>query len=89
MAYGGAWKVGHESATADRLLRAADLVPLPVARLVQRRLNRQPLVNMVVTNIPGPPHWPSLLGLALASTLFLALAAVVFKRLEPRFAKVL
>ena len=41
------------------------------------------------TNVPGAPSWPSLLGLALASTIFLAFAAVVFKRLEPRFAKVL
>ena len=38
---------------------------------------------------PTAPHWPSLLGLAIFSTIFLALAAVVFKRLEPRFAKVL
>ena len=38
---------------------------------------------------PTAPHWPSLAGLAIVSTVFLALAAVVFKRLEPRFAKVL
>jgi lipopolysaccharide transport system permease protein len=38
---------------------------------------------------PTAPHWPSLAGLAIVSTIFLALAAVVFKRLEPRFAKVL
>jgi ABC-type polysaccharide/polyol phosphate export permease len=41
------------------------------------------------TGLPGAPDWPSLLGLAIASTIFLAFAAVVFKRLEPRFAKVL
>ncbi len=38
---------------------------------------------------PGFPNFAALAVLAIASTLFLALAAVVFKRLEPRFAKVL
>ncbi len=38
---------------------------------------------------PGFPNVAALAVLAIASTLFLALAAVVFKRLEPRFAKVL
>jgi lipopolysaccharide transport system permease protein/teichoic acid transport system permease protein len=40
-------------------------------------------------NIPGAPNLVSLIGLTLASTVFLAFAAIVFKRLEPRFAKVL
>ena len=50
-----ALKSSAEAATADRLLHAADLVPLPLARLLQHRLANQPLVNLVVTNIPGPP----------------------------------
>lgn len=47
-------KGGPEAATADALLRAADLLPAPVVRALQRGLDHQPLVNMVVTNIPGP-----------------------------------
>jgi hypothetical protein len=38
---------------------------------------------------PTAPDWLSLALLALASTFFLAIATVVFKRLEPNFAKVL
>ena len=38
---------------------------------------------------PGFPDWASLAALGIASVLFLALATVVFKRLEPNFAKVL
>ncbi|MCA1569163.1 MAG: ABC transporter permease [Chloroflexi bacterium] len=38
---------------------------------------------------PIPPDWTSLLILLVASTAFLALASVAFKRLEPTFAKVL
>jgi ABC-type polysaccharide/polyol phosphate export permease len=38
---------------------------------------------------PTAPDWASLAILAVASTVFLALATVVFKRLEPNFAKVL
>ena len=41
------------------------------------------------TELPGFPVWTSLAGLAIVSVGFLAVAAVVFKRLEPRFAKVL
>jgi hypothetical protein len=35
------------------------------------------------------PNWLSLFLLLVASTLFLALAGMIFKRLEPNFAKVL
>ncbi len=38
---------------------------------------------------PGFPDWASLAGLGIASVLFLCLSTVVFKRLEPNFAKVL
>lgn len=38
---------------------------------------------------PGFPDWGSLATLAVASLVFLAVAVIVFKRLEPNFAKVL
>ncbi len=38
---------------------------------------------------PMPPDWSSLVILLVASTVFLAIASVAFKRLEPTFAKVL
>jgi lipopolysaccharide transport system permease protein len=38
---------------------------------------------------PGAPDWAALGLLLIASTIFLAFATVVFKRLEPNFAKVL
>jgi diacylglycerol O-acyltransferase len=49
-----ALKASGEASTADRMLRAADLLPPSLAHLVARGLNSQPLVNMVVTNVPGP-----------------------------------
>jgi WS/DGAT/MGAT family acyltransferase len=50
-----ALKHSDEAATADQLLRLADLLPQSVAELVQRGVHHQPFVNMVVTNVPGPP----------------------------------
>jgi diacylglycerol O-acyltransferase len=47
-------KASGEAATADQLFRAIDLLPPPVARSLAGGLEHQPLVNMVVTNIPGP-----------------------------------
>jgi ABC-2 type transport system permease protein len=41
------------------------------------------------TGMPGFPEWGALGVLAVTSVVFLAIATVVFKRLEPRFAKVL
>lgn len=41
------------------------------------------------TGAPGLPNWGSLVALLIASVLFLATSLVVFKRLEPNFAKVL
>jgi homopolymeric O-antigen transport system permease protein len=38
---------------------------------------------------PAPPDWAALGGLLLASCILLALTTIVFKRLEPSFAKVL
>lgn len=40
-------------------------------------------------NPPGFPDWASLAGLGIASLLFLGLTTIIFKRLEPNFAKVL
>ena len=48
-------KNSDEASTADFLLQATDLLPQTMARIVQRGVNHQPLVNMVVTNVPGPP----------------------------------
>ena len=48
-------KQGNEAATADGLLQAADLLPPSIVRIVQRGVHHQRLVNMVVTNVPGPP----------------------------------
>jgi WS/DGAT/MGAT family acyltransferase len=47
-------KASGEATTADQLLRAIDLLPPQISRPIARGLDRQPLVNMVVTNIPGP-----------------------------------
>jgi WS/DGAT/MGAT family acyltransferase len=49
-----ALKASGEASTADRMLRAADLLPPSLAHLVAHGVNSQPLVNMVVTNVPGP-----------------------------------
>jgi diacylglycerol O-acyltransferase len=49
-----ALKRSGEAATADRLLQAADLLPPFVARRIVRAVDQQPLVSMVVTNVPGP-----------------------------------
>jgi ABC-type polysaccharide/polyol phosphate export permease len=40
-------------------------------------------------SLPGWPDWTALGGLLIASVVFLAVATIVFKRLEPNFAKVL
>lgn len=38
---------------------------------------------------PGPPNFAALTALLIASTVFLALTTIIFKRLEPNFAKVI
>ena len=38
---------------------------------------------------PGFPDWGALGLLAIGSLIFLAIAAIIFKRLEPNFAKIL
>lgn len=42
------------SAASGRLVRGIDLVPANVAALLSRVVHRQPLVNIVITNVPGP-----------------------------------
>lgn len=50
-----ALKRSSEAATVDVALQAADLLPPVVAHALQRSLNHQPLANLIVTNVPGPP----------------------------------
>jgi WS/DGAT/MGAT family acyltransferase len=47
-------KDSHEAEVADALLKAMDLVPPALAHAVQRSIEHQPLVNLVVTNVHGP-----------------------------------
>lgn len=49
-------KASGEAATADQLFQAIDLLPPPIARTIASGLDHQPLVNLVVTNIPGPSY---------------------------------
>ncbi|HET6951731.1 MAG TPA: wax ester/triacylglycerol synthase family O-acyltransferase [Acidimicrobiales bacterium] len=44
-----------EAALTGGALDAADLLPAPAGRIIARALERQRLVNLVVTNVPGPP----------------------------------
>jgi WS/DGAT/MGAT family acyltransferase len=47
-------KSSGEATTADQMLQAADVLPPWLARRVVQAVNEQPLVSMVVTNVPGP-----------------------------------
>lgn len=49
-----ALKASGEAQAADGILHLLDLLPPPLAHLIQHGIDRQPLVNMVVTNVPGP-----------------------------------
>jgi WS/DGAT/MGAT family acyltransferase len=44
----------HEAEASDLLLGVADLIPPPLVGPITGLLDRQRLVNLVVTNIPGP-----------------------------------
>jgi diacylglycerol O-acyltransferase / wax synthase len=48
-------KSSPNAASSGLLLDAADALPAGVARMLTRALDRQRFVNLVVTNVPGPP----------------------------------
>ncbi|HEX6239198.1 MAG TPA: wax ester/triacylglycerol synthase family O-acyltransferase [Acidimicrobiales bacterium] len=47
-------KAGNEAASTEMLLRAADAVPPGIGRAIVRAIDRQPFINLIVTNVPGP-----------------------------------
>jgi WS/DGAT/MGAT family acyltransferase len=47
-------KAHHEAEASDALLAAADLLPPPLVAPIVGLLDHQRLVNLVVTNVPGP-----------------------------------
>lgn len=55
-------KTSGETHAIDSFLHTADLLPPPLARLMVRGMDHQPFVNLVVTNVPGPPIPLYLLG---------------------------
>jgi len=48
-------KERHEADGAELLVEGMELVPPALLALTCRSIHRQPLVDVVVTNIPGPP----------------------------------
>lgn len=48
-------KSAPQAEALETLLRGTDALPAPLARAIARAVERQPFVNMVVTNVPGPP----------------------------------
>jgi diacylglycerol O-acyltransferase / wax synthase len=48
-------KARRDAAAANRVLGAADLLPPVLVGAVAQLVHRQPFVNLVVTNVPGPP----------------------------------
>lgn len=48
-------KERDEMSTTELLLSAADLLPTDVVARLARLTDHQPFVNLVITNVPGPP----------------------------------
>lgn len=48
-------KQRREATTSALLLAAADLLPAPVIAPIARLTDEQAMVNVIVTNVPGPP----------------------------------
>ncbi len=61
-------KSHHMAEASDLLLGAADFVPPALLALAVRSINRQPLVNTIVTNVPGPPVPMYLMGAEMLDT---------------------
>jgi WS/DGAT/MGAT family acyltransferase len=55
-------KARRESGGVHAALRAADLLPMPLVSALVHGLDHQRFVNLVVTNVPGPPVPLYLLG---------------------------
>jgi diacylglycerol O-acyltransferase len=55
-------KERREARALGGLLDAADLMPPPATREIARLVDHQPFVNLVVTNVPGPPFPLYLMG---------------------------
>ena len=47
-------KARPEARSVDAVLRSADALPAAAAHLVVRAVGHQTLINLVVTNVPGP-----------------------------------
>ncbi len=47
-------KASGTAAASDQLLKGADLIPPNLAAVISRAVHRQPLINLVITNVPGP-----------------------------------
>ena len=55
-------KSGPDVAGLDLVLRLADTWPMPLLGAASRLVHHQPFVNLVVTNVRGPPRTLDLLG---------------------------
>lgn len=55
-------RTSHEELAAEMALDLLAPVPQPVMGCMSRLINHQPLFNLIVTNVPGPPSTLSMLG---------------------------
>lgn len=61
-------RAAHQPDLTASLLAAADHLPEPLLPVVNALVHHQPLVNVVVTNVPGPPVRLYLVGAELLET---------------------